>query len=197
MSPVRDEQATAMTLVLVRHGESTWNELKVVQGQTDGARLTDLGRAQALDAARSVEGQTFDALYSSDLGRATETAAVFAEVLGLSVTATEALRERCFGVREGRSIEELTPAVTGIGGGVVVDATARPQDGESLDDLQRRVGAFIEQLRHPDGSRRVLLVTHGGTIRAIRAYCAGTAMDGLEWDVVANASVWTVDVASR
>jgi broad specificity phosphatase PhoE len=167
-----------MTLVLVRHGESTWNELRVVQGQTDGATLTDLGRAQALDAARSLDGYSFDALFSSDLARATETAAVFAEVLGLPCTATEALRERCFGVREGRSITELTPRVTGISDGVVVDATARPQGGDGRP-------------------HRVLLVTHGGTIRAIRAYCAGEKMNGLEWDVVANASVWTVSVAGR
>jgi broad specificity phosphatase PhoE len=186
-----------MTLVLVRHGESTWNELKVVQGQTEGARLTDLGRAQALNAARSLVGQSFDTLYSSDLARATETAAVFAEVLGLPVTVTEALRERCFGVREGRSITDLTPMVTGISDGVVVDATARPQGGESLNDLHRRAGSFVEQLRDEGGPRRVMLVTHGGTIRAFRAYCAGVSMDGLEWDVVGNASVWTVSVERR
>jgi broad specificity phosphatase PhoE len=197
VGPVQDEQATPMTLVLVRHGESTWNELRVVQGQTDGATLTDLGRAQALDAARSLDGYSFDALFSSDLARATETAAVFAEVLGLPCTATEALRERCFGVREGRSITELTPRVTGISDGVVVDATARPQGGESLDDLHRRAGAFVEWLRDEGRPHRVLLVTHGGTIRAIRAYCAGEKMNGLEWDVVANASVWTVSVAGR
>jgi probable phosphoglycerate mutase len=191
---VQDEQVTPMTLVLVRHGESTWNELKVVQGQTEGARLTDLGRAQALDAARSLNGQPFDALYSSDLGRATETAAVFAEVLGLPVTTTKALRERSFGVREGRSTTELTPPVTGISDGVVVDPSARPQGGESLDDLHRRVGALVERLRDEGGPRRVLLVTHGGTIRAVRAYCAGMSMAGLEWDVVGNASVWTVNV---
>lgn len=194
MGPVQDEQAAAMTLVLVRHGESTWNEMKVVQGQTEGARLTDLGRTQALDAARSLVGQRFDALYSSDLGRATETAAVFAEFLGLPVTTTEALRERCFGVREGRSTTELTSPVTGIDDGVVVDPTARPQGGESLDDLHSRVGALVEQLRDEDEPGRVLLVTHGGTIRALRAYCAGRSMDGLEWDVVGNASVWTVNV---
>ena len=138
--------ATGLTLVLVRHGESTWNERRVVQGQTEGARLTERGRSQSFAAATSLRHHHFDAFYTSDLARALETAAVFTEVLGLIATSTPALRERSFGVCEGRPVGELTPEVTGIADHVVVDATASAATGESLDDLYQRVGPFVEQL---------------------------------------------------
>ena len=74
----------------------------------------------------------------------------------------------------------------------VVDATARPEGGESLDELYERAGMFLDS----SGATRagdVVIVTHGGTIRALRAYCAGEPMLDRAWDVVPNGSVWKVE----
>src|ERR1700722_14221815 len=95
-------------LVLVRHGESTWNELRLVQGQDDRATLTDLGRQQARDVAHELSSRDFDLIVSSDLRRAMETAAIIAGLLDLEVESEPTLRERGFGVAEGGPLDQLT-----------------------------------------------------------------------------------------
>jgi broad specificity phosphatase PhoE len=181
-------------VTLVRHGESTWNELALVQGQNDDARLTEEGRAQALDAATSLIDEPFDAIISSDLTRAFETAAIIARELGLEVVVTPGLRERSFGVFEGRPQSELDWSESGIRDGRVVDAVKRLEGGESLDDLYDRCSRSLQDLVR-GSARHPLVVTHGGPIRALRAFNAGAEMANLEWDSVGNCSIWTLNVA--
>ncbi|MGC1419968.1 MAG: histidine phosphatase family protein [Acidimicrobiales bacterium] len=183
---------TLSQLVLVRHGESTWNELKLVQGQSDASLLTEEGRAQARAVAVTLRQQRFDAILASDLWRAIETAEILGDAMNLPVETAIALRERSFGLFEGRPLAHLTPLLSGIEHGQVVNDLAHPERGETLRALQERSGAFVEHLRHSRPNQRLLLVTHGGTIRAIRAHCAGITMMGLPWDRVANCSVWNV-----
>jgi probable phosphoglycerate mutase len=180
------------TLWLVRHGESTWNALGLVQGHADGPTLTEKGRRQSAAAASGLRDSAVEAIYTSDLARAQETAAFVADALGLGVQEHPSLRERCFGVCEGGPLTALDAAVSGLRDDVVVDASARPEGGESLDELYRRVGTFVEWLGDQEHVGDVAVVTHGGTIRALRAYCAGVPMQGLEWDAVSNGSVWAV-----
>jgi len=131
-----------------------------------------------------------EAIYASDLVRAQQTAAFVGTALGIPVRYDDALRERCFGSREGLPLSTLDPEHSGISGDRVVDASARPEGGESLDELYYRAGAFVESLLAQQHAGDVVVVTHGGTIRALRAYCSGRAMLGLAWDVVPNGSVW-------
>ncbi|MEO9180650.1 MAG: histidine phosphatase family protein, partial [Acidimicrobiales bacterium] len=88
-------------LILIRHGESTWNESATVQGQANGATLTENGRRQVRNAVKTLGNEAFDEIISSDLQRAVETAHIIAEALGLSVSTSCALRERSFGAYEG------------------------------------------------------------------------------------------------
>jgi probable phosphoglycerate mutase len=180
------------TLWLVRHGESTWNVQNRVQGQADEATLTNWGRHQAEQLADSLSAFPVSAVFASDLGRARETATIIAGGSDLPVHLDARLRERCFGVLEGESADSLTAEVTGIGGdggNEVVDVKARPEGGESLDEMFRRTRAFVEgQRRHGCGD--VIVVGHGGSIRTIRAYCAGLSAREMAWNVVANCSVW-------
>jgi broad specificity phosphatase PhoE len=178
--------------VLLRHGESTWNQRRLIQGQDDRAVLTARGRQQALAAARSLRHENLDAIVSSDLARARATASIIGDELGLAVTTSPALRERSFGNLEGRTLDALTAAESGIDGGVVRDATAHPPGGESLQDVAARAACFVWETLEARGRERLLLVTHGGVIRALRALDAGAAMTGLAWDEVANASLWRV-----
>ena len=180
------------TLWLVRHGESTWNAQGLIQGQADGPTLTEKGRQQSAEAALRLRDVAIGAIYTSDLERARETAAFVGSALGLGVRCHGALRERCFGVFEGRSLTSLDSIDSGIRGDRVVDASARPEGGESLDELYERVGRFVDWLGDQPHGGDVAVVTHGGTIRALRAYGAGTPMRELEWDVVPNGSVWGV-----
>jgi broad specificity phosphatase PhoE len=186
-------QTTLHPLVLVRHGESDWNESKLVQGQNNESNLNDRGREQAHEAGRSLRGQAFDAIVSSDLARTLETAQIIAHELELTVTTSRALRERSFGDFEGRPLGELTPALSGIEHHVVVDDDAHPKNGESLLELWLRVGNYVESLRAQRRDQRLLLVTHGGTIHALRAYCAGELPLHHYWYRVENCSIWTVE----
>lgn len=180
------------TLWLVRHGESTWNALGLIQGHAEGPTLTEKGRQQSADAANGLRDGAIGAIYTSDLERAQETATFVGSALGLPVQCHGALRERCFGVFEGRPLTSLDPIGSGLRGDRVVDASARPEGGESLDELYERVGRFVDWLGDQPHHGDIAVVTHGGTIRALRAYCAGVPMRELEWDVVPNGTVWGV-----
>jgi probable phosphoglycerate mutase len=110
--------------------------------------------------------------------------------LGVTLQIDPALRERNFGTAQRHPLRELDRAHSGIEGGRVVDAEARPPEGESLTEMYARVGAFINELEKaaPDGD--ILVVTHGGVIRVAQAYCDGIAADAMAWGPVPNASVW-------
>jgi 2,3-bisphosphoglycerate-dependent phosphoglycerate mutase len=179
------------TVWLARHGESTWNVLQLVQGHAPGPTLTPKGREQAARLAEQFRDRLIREIYTSDLGRARETAAVIGRALGVPCHEDVALRERCFGTLEGHALSSLDPTSTGIAADRVVDGHARPLGGESLGDLYERVGQFVEQ--HLIGLQdSVLVVSHGGAIRALRAYCSGVAVEDMTWDVVSNASVWKI-----
>jgi probable phosphoglycerate mutase len=94
------------TLIVVRHGETTWNREKRMQGTTD-TQLSDIGRAQAQALGRRLKEHGFAALYSSDLSRALHTAGAIAEHTGREVVIDSRLRERCFGIFEGLTAAEI------------------------------------------------------------------------------------------
>ncbi len=177
------------TLWFVRHGESTWNASGFVQGQADGPVLTRKGRTEAASIAGRLADATITAIYTSDLKRARETAEIVGRAVRIVPQADRALRERNFGQAQGRPQSELPSATSGIEIDRVVDADARPAEGESLTELYERVAAFIDQLemRAPEGD--VLVVTHGGVIRVAQAYCNGVPAAGMAWDPVPNVSV--------
>jgi broad specificity phosphatase PhoE len=177
----------------VRHGESTWNHLGLIQGQDDTSRLTEIGRRQAQQAAELLAAQAINvqAVWSSDLERARQTATVIAQHINREITVDSGLRERSFGTWEGQPLALLSPSVTGIADGAIVDPSAHPAGGESLDELYERTQAVIGRIRatRPDGD--VVVVAHGGSIRTSLAYCQGRPLTGLPWATVTNASVWT------
>ncbi len=185
---------TPPNLVLVRHGETTWNLDGLVQGHRDDAILTDRGVRQAEHVAATLHEDVFDAIVASDLRRARDTAAIIARGRGLDVVTTPALRERSYGDYEGGPLADLPATVFVPDGAFVTDADARPSGGESLNDLYGRARRWLTQLRTDYAGARVLVVTHGGTLRAIRACCAATPITRTRWYPVDNASVWTTDI---
>jgi uncharacterized phosphatase len=155
---------TETTILLVRHGETDWNAEHRVQGHTDRP-LNERGRAQAHALAQQLAGEPLDAVYASDLSRAYETARIVADTHSLPVEALPELRERDFGTWEGLTDEEILERFPDT-------RTGGPWgDAETRDELETRILAAMGRVvaRHPGG--RVLVVTHGGPLRVMRARC--------------------------
>ncbi len=149
--------------LLARHGETDWNFERRVQGHADRP-LNDTGRAQARALADELDGEPIDAVYSSDLMRAHETARIVAERKGLSVIAVPDLREKHFGTWEGLTDREILARFP--------DARTRPWgDAETTEEVAERVLGAIRRIAetHPGG--RVLVVSHGGPLRALLLHC--------------------------
>ena len=176
-------------LFLVRHGESTWNAVGLVQGQADLPQLTPLGIRQARRSARGLAGAEVGALYSSDLKRATTTARAFSEELGLPVATDARLRERAFGVAEGTPRVLLRADRSGIVGGFVVDADAAPEGGESIRELYRRAADFVLELLARPAAGDVVIVCHGGVARVVNALLDGVGPDSMAWAPIGNGAV--------
>ena len=157
-------------LLLVRHGETDWNAEGRVQGHTDRP-LNDFGRRQAKELADRLAGEGADAIYTSDLVRAKETAEIVGERLGLTVVVDPGLREKDWGTWEGLTGDER----------IHVEF-----EGESVEDHRDRVMAAVRRIvaRHPD--QRVVVVTHGGSLRRIQ-----TAVNGVADSVIENCAVWS------
>ena len=163
------------TIYLARHGESDWNAANRFQGHSDRP-LTDHGREQAKALADLVAAESVEAIYASPLSRALETARIVAARTGLAVVADEDLREVDTGSWSGLSraeVQERYPEgfqrwITGGAGW---------EDGESYEEMAERVLAAVNRIAaaHPGG--RVLLVSHGGPIRAIQAAADGMAIN--------------------
>ena len=184
------------TLYLVRHGESGWNRAQLVQGQSAAAPgLTEAGRAQAAAAAGYLAATAATLVLTSDLRRAVETAAPIAARLGVPLRLDRRLRERSFGVAEGRPDSVLTPAETGITGEAVTDPAARPAGGESVCQLYGRIAGLLAELLAVPG-QRIVLVTHGGPVRVARACLAGLPAAGMPWQPVRSGSVLAVPAGS-
>ncbi|MGE5273955.1 MAG: histidine phosphatase family protein [Verrucomicrobiota bacterium] len=150
------------TILLARHGETDWNLEHRWQGQSD-TPLNDTGRAQARALAGVLAGEPIDAVYSSDLIRAHETARLVAEPRGLAVTAIRDLRERSFGSVEGMTTDEIQARYPGI--------ELPWSDGETREAMAERVLGALRRIAdtHPDA--HVLVVSHGGPLRAVVTHC--------------------------
>jgi 2,3-bisphosphoglycerate-dependent phosphoglycerate mutase len=187
---VTSTQPRELRITAVRHGETTWNSERLIQGHTNSS-LNAEGREQALKLAESLRRLGFDYLVTSDLDRAKETATIIGEVLGLTPSSDPLLRERCFGELEGLSADVLTSELTGLEDGVYVNPDARPPGGESFRDVVRRAQEFIERADAQWPAGQLLVVTHGGMVQALRAAVSGQPLEETKWFRVGNCTVWT------
>lgn len=174
----------------MRHGETDWNRSQLVQGHDDASRLTDEGRAHVGVVAATLGEESYSLIVASDLDRAQESATIAARTLHLEIVTLSLLRERNFGVLEGGPRSALSPENTGISNDVVVDVTARPPGGESLEDMAHRARDFFDLVSHSWPNRSLLVVTHGGMIRALLGAASGGPLLGSTLGPVANCSLW-------
>jgi probable phosphoglycerate mutase len=160
------------TVLLVRHGETTWNCDGVIQGWAP-SRLTPRGHEQGRAlAAHLAAHYDVDRIVASDLLRTQETAEHVAIALGLTPTFDSAWRERDFGFLQGLTDAEVCEGFPEYALSVVghAAATARPKGGESFLDLRERVlTAWQSLLDGVELDETVVVVTHGGPIRFVLA----------------------------
>jgi broad specificity phosphatase PhoE len=161
----------ATTILLARHGESDWNRSEQWQGLADRP-LTELGHEQARALADRLRDVSLDAIYSSDLQRARDTAQIVARDHGLEVTEVPALREVDVGSWSGLTRAEAQSRFP-EGYARWIDGGEGWDDGETYDQLRNRAVAAIQRIAADHGGGRILVVAHGGTIRAIHAAALG------------------------
>lgn len=148
-------------LCLIRHGQTDWNLAGRYQGQSD-VPLNATGRAQAQTISQILKDQSFAALYSSDLGRARETAEIIGEMLSLPVQLEPRLREIHQGEWEGQLSTVIRARYADLWQERLVDpASVRPPGGETVGEVAARVWAALDEIaqQHPNDS--VIIVSHG------------------------------------
>jgi broad specificity phosphatase PhoE len=157
----------ATTILLVRHGETDWNRDNRFQGHADPP-LNDTGRDQARALADELRATAFHAVYSSPLKRASETAAVIGDAIGVEPIREHSLMEVDVGSWSGLTRTEVEARFP-EGFARWLEYGHGWDDGETYDELGARVVAGLLTIgaRHPAGS--VLAVTHGGPIRSALA----------------------------
>ncbi|CAH0143548.1 Acid phosphatase [Arthrobacter sp. Bi26] len=175
---------TFTTFALVRHGQTDWNAERRLQGSTD-IPLNAVGRGQARNAVAALSGYGWDAIVSSPLSRAAETADLIAAGLGLSVARrVPELAERSFGPAEG------------LQAGPELDALRIPdgfRGAESEDEAARRGLAALELLAEEFRGRRVLAVAHGTLLRVSLSRAIGRTLESIDNAVLNLAHHHAVD----
>jgi 2,3-bisphosphoglycerate-dependent phosphoglycerate mutase len=155
-------------IIAVRHGETAWNVAARIQGQLD-VGLNDTGRWQARRVGEALASEDIATVYTSDLGRAHQTAQSIGKATGVPVVPDQGLRERSFGLFEGKTfteIEETWPDQA-HNWRQRIPEWQPPEGGESLLQLRERVTRTVEALaaRHP--GQQIVVVAHGGVLDAL------------------------------
>jgi broad specificity phosphatase PhoE len=180
-------------MILVRHGQSTWNREHRIQGQLDPP-LSDEGRRQAELLGRRLAGRRLVGFYASDLKRAFETAQAIESLVDLKPDPTPGLREIYLGEWEGLRADEIARRFP--------EAWARWTEkpdwdlvpgGEGAARFESRVNASLDEIlgRHAQGD--ILLVTHGGVIQVALHRVIGRPSTGLFPFKIQNASISVIE----
>lgn len=154
-----------MSLIFIRHGETEWNRQGRIQGWLD-SRLTNAAICQTQQL--SLPKLNSPIIYSSDLGRAVETAQILARRLTTKVVIDKRLRERCFGLLQGKVVDQggdLEPYWQAYHQRYQVKLTSIPEV-ESESALEQRARLFLQSIQVQSEHQDCLIVSHGEWIRA-------------------------------
>jgi probable phosphoglycerate mutase len=184
-------------VLFIRHGETDWNRVKRIQGHID-IPLAQSGIEQAQRLAERLareagDGARLDAIYSSDLQRAQQTARPAAQLLGLAPQLVEGLRERAYGVFQGHDSQEIAQRYPDdYAHWQTRDPGFAPAGGESVRVFYHRVVHAVAAIvaAHPGG--RIACVTHGGVLDCIYRYARGLSLDAPRDYALLNTSINTV-----
>jgi probable phosphoglycerate mutase len=155
------------TIIAVRHGETEWNVCKKQQGHRDSS-LTERGVLQAQAVARGLGEYHIDHFYSSDLGRAVQTATIISHNSGLSFSTDSRLRERNLGILQGLTRQEFVQRYPSEAAQFESDDPEYViPDGESKAQRYDRSISCIEEIAQKHLGASICIVTHGGILMSI------------------------------
>ncbi len=160
-------------LLLVRHGDTELNSAERYWGSTD-VKLSDAGFRQAERLRDHLATERIDAIYSSELRRASATAQIIASSHRLDVTTCAELREINFGELEGltfNEISQLYPEVTELW--LQRSPGLKYPGGESVDEFNSRVSQFVDRLDKHTPQETILIVAHSGSLRSLMCHLLG------------------------
>lgn len=183
-------------ILLVRHGETDWNATGRLQGQSD-TPLNALGHEQARRAAQRLASEAVQALYSSDLSRAFQTAAIIGQTLGLTVVTSPRLRERQYGAWEGLTAAEIQanyPEEFAAWRARSVDFA--PPQGETRSQLLTRALAELHTIVRRHMGETAVVVTHGGLCYVLISHFLDSINGDRREFTFANASIHTLEVTA-
>lgn len=183
-------------IIAVRHGETSWNADARIQGQLD-IGLNENGRWQAQRVGKALAEEPITAVYSSDLERAQATAQPISEVKGIPVIPHEGLRERSFGMFEGKTFDEIHQEWPEHAQNwrKRIPEWQPPEGGESLIQLRERVTRTLEQLAAKHPGEQIVVVAHGGVLDALYRVATGQEVNSPRtWELpngAINRLLWT------
>ncbi len=189
--PTREmSEHTEPTRVLaMRHGETAWNVDTRIQGKLD-IGLNDKGRSQAERLGAALAQESITAIYSSDLWRAYDTALAISKATGVPVVTDEGLRERGFGVFEGKTYAEIEANWPEMAlRWRQRDPDFHPEGGESLTLFRDRVLSASQALtaRHP--GEQIAIVAHGGVMDVLYRAATGQGIQATRTWALGNAVI--------
>lgn len=179
----------ATTLLLIRHGETAWNAEHRVQGRLD-VPLSTTGVWQSSRLAQRLAGERIDAIFSSDLARAWMTGAPLADVHGLTMVADVRLRERAFGIFEGKTLDEIAAEHPHeLAAWRARDVDWRVPGGESGREFIDRAIAALGDIVAAHAGATVAVFTHGGVLDIVYRHARSLAWDAPRDHLMLNASI--------
>lgn len=169
------------TIYVARHGETEWNVKGLIQGHSD-SNLTKNGIKQAKNLGRELKSINFEAVYSSDLLRARRTAEIVTLERKLAVVTQKALRERNFGELEGKTRENLK---------ILSELKRKNVPYESIgieadEKIVARAITLLREIAVAYTGKNVLVVSHGGLLRALLIHLGFATDDQLPPGSVSN-----------
>jgi probable phosphoglycerate mutase len=188
-SPLSPAEAAVTRLYLVRHGRTDWNDEGRWQGQADPP-LNALGRQQALDTAQALRDVHLDAIYSSDLARARQTAQALAELLGMPVQLDARLREINQGEWEGLLVTEIQARYPHV----FAQWNSTPQavrlpGGETLHELEARFTTALDDMAAAKLGGSLAVFTHKLPIAIVRCRLHRLPLARF-WDMIPANAAW-------
>ena len=181
------------TLLIVRHGETEWNAEGRIQGHTD-IGLSENGAQQARSLGQRLADRQIDVAYSSDLKRTSETARLALGHRNVDLNETPRLREYHKGIFEGMTLTEIqTQFPDEYPKYLEKDLSYAPEGGETTRDVSTRMASIFQEIKAKHLDETVLVVSHGGALRAAMVSLLGMPLEGNWSFVFGNCGLTMVD----
>ena len=157
-----------MKIYYVRHGQTDWNLARKMQGGGTEKELNSTGIEQANETKRELENIQYDIVICSPMHRAIQTAQIINKDKNIQMITDERIRERKLGELEGHEItDEMESKIWNY------DLNYQIPGGESVQDFEKRIINFMEEIKEKYQDKTVLIVAHGGVAKVIKAHLYG------------------------